>query len=76
MKTTKEELEFLGNIKTKISSEGLGYYITDYESPFTFNEYPELKSLFIDAVDALDAFTNYLDVRITELGGDPDDFEA
>ena len=74
--TKKEQLEFWGNTRFKIGSEGLGYYITSYESPSTFDKYPDVKEKFEKAQTALREFENAIDEKIRENGGNPDEFEA
>lgn len=70
------DLEYYGNKKTKSCLEGEGYYVTDYESPDSFEEDKELQEAFKTADESMRNFYSLLDKRITDLGGNPDDYEA
>ncbi len=69
-------LEFYGGIKEKIAIEGLGYYITSYESENTFDIDPVLKQSFIDARQALNDFELMIDEKIKWQGGNPNDYQS
>lgn len=70
------DLEYYGNFKYKATEEGDGYYFRNYESPRAFEEDEKLQTLFLDVQDAIDAFFRYLDNKIEEFGGDPDEYVA
>ena len=71
-----KDLEFYGDTRVKMGNEGAGYYVTDYESSEHFDGDEELKQAFVTAKESMNSFTQLLDKRITDLGGDPDDYEA
>ncbi len=74
--TDQEKLQRFGDIQTKMNSEGVGYYILEYASPEEFDFEGPLEDRFLDARDSLDEFISYVNDRIKELGGNPEDYDV
>lgn len=69
-------LEDYGEVLTKMNWEGDSYYIKYYAYPEQFDSDPELQAVFIRAQNGLIDFHELLNKRITQLGGNPEDYDV
>lgn len=70
----KKDLEYWGDTKIKITSEGLDYYLQNWASDSEFLHDEEVQEAFCKARDWLNIFEELIDKRISDLGGDPEEY--
>lgn len=67
--------EKYGNLKLTLENEGDGYFFWGYGMPSGFEEDEEITKAFNEASKAVDGFKNLVEKRITDNGGDPENWE-
>lgn len=66
--------EKYGELKIMMESEGDGYFFWGYGLPGAFSEEKDIKEKFETAAKAIDEFKTLVEKKITENGGNPEDW--
>ena len=71
---SSELLEKYGNLKMTVESEGDGYFFYGYGLPSEYNNDVDLVEAFKLAESSVENFKKIVEKRITDNGGDPEEF--
>lgn len=71
----EQQIEFWGELKQTLENEGDGYFFYGYGLPSEYSEDTELLTLFSEAENSVNNFKNYIEQKIIDNGGDPEDWE-
>ncbi len=71
---SSKKQEYYGELKQVYESEGDGYFFYGYGLPSEYIGDEELKKLFKEAEKAVENFKQYVEKKIIQHGGDPEDW--
>lgn len=74
--TNDTEIEKWGELKLVMETEGDGYFFYGYGLPSEFMDDDETEKLFNEAEKAIDRFKTFVEQKIIDNGGDPEDWSA
>jgi len=70
------QIEKYGNLKMTMEIEGDGYFFYGYGLNSEYQDDEELKEKFAAAEKAIDEFKSYVEKKIIDAGGSPEEWVA